>query len=305
MGELIKRIKKERAERYKKELEEWHLACKTAQREGKKKPPKPKPPKELPPITEEDLKNLPDIPKEWRWVRLGEVGTIYSGGTPSTKKSEYWGDEIPWITPADLSGYKRKYIKKGKKSISRLGLENSSAVLMPEGTVLFSSRAPIGYVAIAANPLATNQGFKSVYPFKGFIGDFIYYYFKFAKELIEEMGSGTTFKEISAKVFSLIPFPVVPLPEQQKIVEEIEYRLSIADKLEETVDKLLKLAEKLSQSYLKHAFEGKLTEEWRKQNPDLISGENSVERLLEKIKEEKYVSKKQNRSVRHEVGYGS
>ncbi len=104
---------------------------------------------------------------------------------------------------------------------------------------------------------------------------------------------------------SCLYIPLPPLPEQQKIVEEIEYRLSIADTLEGTVDKLLKLAEKLKQSYLKYAFEGKLTEEWRKQNPDLISRENSIERLLEKIKEEKYVSKKQNRSVRHEVGYGS
>ncbi len=292
---LIEKIKKEREERYQQELEEWKKACEIAKKEGKKKPPKPKPPKELPPITEEELKNLPEIPREWRWVRLGEVGTIYSGGTPSTKIPEYWGGEIPWITPADLSVYKQKYISKGRKSISRLGLENSSAVLMPAGTVLFSSRAPIGYVAIASNPVSTNQGFKNIYPYKSILSDFIYYYLKFAKELIENMGSGTTFKEVSAKIFNLIPFPLLSLSEQQKIVEEIEYRLSIADKLEETVDKLLEKAEKLKQSYLKSAFEGKLTEEWRKQNLHLITGENSVDKLLGKIKAEKEKFEKQKK----------
>ncbi len=295
---LIEKIKKEREERYKQKLEEWKRACEIAKKEGKKKPPKPKPPKELPPITEEELKNLPDIPKEWKWVRLGEVGTVYSGGTPYTKVPSYWGDEIPWITPADLSGYKHKYISKGKKSITKLGLENSSAVLMPAGTVLFSSRAPIGYVAIASNPVSTNQGFKSIYPYKTILSDFIYYYLKFAKEIIENMGSGTTFKEVSAKVFNLIPFPLLSLSEQQKIVEEIEYRLSIADNLEGTVDKLLEKAEKLKQSYLKYAFEGKLTEEWRKQNPHLITGENSVDKLIEKIKAEKEKFEKQKKEAK-------
>ena len=99
---------------------------------------------------------------EWKEYRLDEVGDIVSGGTPSTKNEDYYGNEIPWITPKDLSGYYSKYISKGERSITKLGLEKSSAKLLPKGTILFSSRAPIGYVAIAQEDLCTNQGFKNI-----------------------------------------------------------------------------------------------------------------------------------------------
>jgi len=99
-------------------------------------------------------------PEHWEIKRLDEVGDIFSGGTPSTKDEDNWGEEIIWITPSDLTGYLAKTIHKGKKSISKLGLSMSSARLMPKGSVLFSSRAPIGYVVIAGTELCTNQGFK-------------------------------------------------------------------------------------------------------------------------------------------------
>ncbi len=101
------------------------------------------------------------LPKEWRWVTLEDIGIIYSGGTPSTKEPEFWEGDISWITPADLSNYTEIYISRGKRNISKLGLDYSSATLLPKDTILFSSRAPIGYVAIAKNELATNQGFKN------------------------------------------------------------------------------------------------------------------------------------------------
>lgn len=114
--------------------------------------------------------------EDWVECELKSIGEIYSGGTPKTSISEYWGDEIPWISPADLSKYKKKYISKGKKSITQLGLEKSSAKLIPNGSILFSSRAPIGYVVIANNPLATNQGFKSIHPNNFIFNEYIYYY---------------------------------------------------------------------------------------------------------------------------------
>ncbi|MFA5153738.1 MAG: restriction endonuclease subunit S, partial [Clostridia bacterium] len=103
-----------------------------------------------------------ELPEGWEWKRLGEIGKIFSGSTPSTSNSEYFDGEIPWITPADLSNFDGIYIEHGKKNITELGLKSSSTQLLPKDTILFSSRAPIGYVAIAANPVTTNQGFKNL-----------------------------------------------------------------------------------------------------------------------------------------------
>ena len=112
------------------------------------------------------------LPKGWVKTRLGEVGFIFSGGTPSTTNPNYFDGEFPWITPADLSGYREKLIGRGRRTITQEGLKNSSAVLLPEGSLLFSSRAPVGYVAIAANPLATNQGFKNLVLANGLSTDY-------------------------------------------------------------------------------------------------------------------------------------
>ncbi|MFW5727815.1 MAG: restriction endonuclease subunit S, partial [Spirochaetia bacterium] len=151
----------------------------------------------------------------WVECQLKDIGTIVSGGTPKTKIPEYWGGDVAWITPADLSGYKSKYIKRGKKSITQQGLSNSSAKLMPAGSVLFSSRAPVGYTVIAANSLATNQGFKSIVPYSFILSDFLYYYFRSIKSLAESRATGTTFKELSASSFSILPVTFPPLPEQR------------------------------------------------------------------------------------------
>jgi len=99
---------------------------------------------------------------------MGDVNVVVGGGTPSTADlSNYENGEVPWITPADLSGYREKFIGRGQRNITRKGLENSGARLMPRGTVLFSSRAPIGYVAIEANEISTKKGFKSFIPPEG------------------------------------------------------------------------------------------------------------------------------------------
>ena len=129
----------------------------------------------------------------WEVLTLGDVGEIISGGTPSTSVAEYWGDEINWISPSDLTGYKKKTIKKGAKSITKLGLKNSSARLMPEGSVLFSSRAPIGYVAIAAEELSTNQGFKSIVPHDFISSEYLYYFLSASKQKAENFQASLNF----------------------------------------------------------------------------------------------------------------
>lgn len=184
--------------------------------------------KPLPEITDDEKPF--EIPDSWEWVRLEEIGSVIGGGTPKTKIIEYWDGTIPWITPADMK-FIGKYAKGGKRNISSLGLQKSSAQLMPEGTVLFSSRAPIGYIAIADNDISTNQGFKSIVPFDMRCNEYIYYCLQARLNDIKHRASGTTFKEISGAEFgkTMIPFP--PLAEQHRIVARIEELLPLCRQL--------------------------------------------------------------------------
>ena len=135
---------------------------------------------------------------EWKTYKLSEIGSIVGGATPSTTVDTYYNGDIPWLTPKDLSNFHERYIERGERNITKSGLNSCSAQLLPAGSVLFSSRAPIGYVTIAKNPIATNQGFKSIIPNPEKVDSlFLYYLLKYSKDNIEAMGSGTTFKEVS------------------------------------------------------------------------------------------------------------
>ena len=179
---------------------------------------------------------LYQIPDNWKWVTLGSVAKVVGGGTPSTKNKAYYENgDIPWISPADLSNYSEIYISRGAKNISRLGLEKSSAQLLPAETVCLSTRAPIGYVVIAKNPLSTNQGFRNFLPSPSYLPRYLYWYLKGNKDLLESRASGTTFLELSGSKAAKIEFPLAPLAEQQRIVERIESLLSKLDKAEEKI----------------------------------------------------------------------
>ena len=111
--------------------------------------------------------------------RVCEIGEVVGGGTPSTDIDEYWNGSIPWISPKDLTGYSSVFISEGENNISEAGLNKSGTRLLPKNTLLFSSRAPIGYVAIAQNPLCTNQGFKSIICNERIVDPlYLYYYIK-------------------------------------------------------------------------------------------------------------------------------
>ncbi len=172
--------------------------------------------------------------------KISEIGIVVSGATPKTSNKDNFGGEIPWLTPADLSGYQDKYIARGARNISQQGYDNCSTQLMPAGTVLFSSRAPIGYVAIAKNPICTNQGFKSIVPNSDVDSEFLYYQLIYLRKQIQDMGSGTTFKEISAKTLAKVEVIVPPLPEQKRIVARIEELFSELDKAGETLQTIKK-----------------------------------------------------------------
>lgn len=166
----------------------------------------------------------------WKTYKLGDIGTIVGGATPSTFIDKYYGGNIPWLTPKDLSNFHERYITQGERNITQEGLESCSAQLLPQNTILFSSRAPIGYVAIAKNPVATNQGFKSVIPNEKIVSYlFLYYLLVYNKNRIEAVGSGTTFKEVSASTMRNIPISLPPLAEQKRIADILG---AIDDKIE-------------------------------------------------------------------------
>lgn len=149
---------------------------------------------------------LGEIPKGWKVGTISDLGEVVGGSTPSKKNPGYYTERgIPWITPKDLSENKRKYISRGTIDITNEGYKSCSTRLMPKGTVLFSSRAPIGYVAVAKNDVTTNQGFKSIVPKKHIGTEYVYYFLKFYTELIESRASGSTFKEISGSEMKKIP----------------------------------------------------------------------------------------------------
>ncbi len=188
---------------------------------------------------------------EWKEYVLDDIGEIVGGGTPSTKNEEFYGNDISWITPKDLSGHTSKYISKGERSITNLGLAKSSAKLLPKGTVLFSSRAPIGYVAIASNELSTNQGFKSIVCNPDIANnEFIYYRMKMAKQELESIAGGSTFKEVSGKVMKEFKINLPPLEEQEKIANILS---SLDDKIELN-NGMNKTLEEMAQALFKRWF---------------------------------------------------
>ena len=193
---------------------------------------------------------------DWKECTLSDLGTIVGGATPSTKdSSNYEKGTIAWITPKDLSTHTERFISFGERNITEKGLKSCSAQIMPKNSVLFTSRAPIGYVAISSNECCTNQGFKSIVPNENTDFMFLYYLLKFNKDNIENMGSGTTFKEVSGNTMKNIKVKVpANKTEQSKIAavlssldEKIELNNRINDNLEQQAQVLFKqlFAEKI------------------------------------------------------------
>jgi type I restriction enzyme S subunit len=186
--------------------------------------------------------------EEWKEYKLEEIGTIVGGATPSTKEPHNYDGNISWITPKDLSNNSGRYISRGERMITSEGYNSCSCKMLPKGSVLFSSRAPIGYVAIASNELCTNQGFKSIIPDEQFVDStFLYYLLVYNKVLIEGLGSGTTFKEVSGNVMKNVVVKIPCLEIQRQIAsvlssldDKIEVNRRINDNLEQQAQALFK-----------------------------------------------------------------
>jgi type I restriction enzyme S subunit len=234
------------------------------------------------------MEDVLTLPSSWVQVTVADIGKVVSGGTPSTKENSYWGGNINWISPSDLTGYCSKYISKGAKSITQQGLKNSSATIMPSGSIHFSSRAPIGYTVISSCDMTTNQGFKSLVPAQGVFNEYIYYYFKSAKQLAESKATGTTFKEISGTAFGKLPVPLPPTNEQHRIVAKIEELFSELDKGIENLKTARAQLKVYRQALLKHAFEGKLTAQWRKENQDKLETADALQKRIQQERAQRY-----------------
>ena len=178
---------------------------------------------------------------EWIECTLNDLGEIVGGATPSTQREDYYGGDISWITPKDLSSLQGRYISRGERNITKKGLASCSAQLMPPKTILFTSRAPIGYVAIAEQTVCTNQGFKSIVPKAKVNPLFLYYLLVYNKEAIEAMGSGTTFKEVSGKAMRAVK---VHIPSDMQSQIKIA---SLLDSIDSKIEANAKLNDNLQQ----------------------------------------------------------
>ena len=213
---------------------------------------------------------------------MGTLSKIVGGGTPRKAKLEHNYDEdgTAWITPADLSGYTQTYIKSGRRSLSEIGFKNSSAKIMPKGTVLLSSRAPVGYCAIAANDISTNQGFKSILPSVAHEPRHMRYYLLASKRYLEQNASGTTFSELSGASVKSLLFPIAPLAEQERIVDKIDKLFSSIEAGERAIAQARAGVARYRKAILKAAVTGELTADWRDENPTTESAKDLLARIL-------------------------
>ena len=195
------------------------------------------------------------IPGSWEWVSVADVGRIVGGSTPATNVPEYFAENgIPWITPADLTGYTDTYIAKGRRDLSQIGYSSCSATLLPPGTVLFSSRAPIGYCAISANEISTNQGFKNLILEDNIDPEYVRHYLLGAKEYAESKASGTTFLELSSKRVGALALPIAPIHEQTRIVAKLDNLTSRIAATRLALERIFDLIEHHRQLVVDNAF---------------------------------------------------
>lgn len=175
------------------------------------------------------------VPLSWLWCRPNQVGVIVGGGTPPTSDGDnfaFAGMGTPWLTPADMRKHHGGPIERGARDLTPKGLAASSATLLPKGTVLFTSRAPIGYVAVASGDVTTNQGFKSLVPSSAIDSDYAAIYFRAFVPWFEARASGTTFKEVPAKLLATFPLPLPPIAEQHRIVAKVDELMALCDEFE-------------------------------------------------------------------------
>ena len=234
--------------------------------------------KSLPAISEDEIPF--DIPESWEWVRLNDISSITSGGTPARTNSSFWNGNIPWVKIGDI---RNKYISTTEEKISERGLNSSSAKIFPRGTILYTIFATIGTVGILNIDAATNQAVAGVTFFGEYSRDYMYYVLIGLKDILVSKGKGMAQMNINLTILKNTPIPIPPLAEQKRIVEKIEELMPLIEdygKAEEQLSKLnAEFPDKLRKSILQQAVQGKLTERDPADEP--------ASELLKRIKTEK------------------
>ncbi|RZN53830.1 4'-phosphopantetheinyl transferase [Escherichia sp. E10V10] len=230
-------------------------------------------------------------PPGWKWYKLIKLAQLESGHTPRKTVPEYWENgDVPWISLQDIRAAHGKKIYKTKFMPTQKGIDNSSARLLPEGTVCFSRDISVGYVTIMGKRMATTQHFANWICGNELKNKYLMFAFMAAKQHLTNSGQGTTVKTIYMPALKELMILIPSLSEQAEIVRRVEQLFAYADTIEKQVNNALARVNNLTQSILAKAFRGELTAQWRAENPELISGENSAAALLEKIKAERAAS---------------
>ncbi len=176
---------------------------------------------------------------DWREVTIGEIADVVGGSTPPTKAPDNFDGDIPWLTPKDLSGPHNRYVEGGERNLSRRGLKSCSAKLLPTGSVLLSTRAPIGYVALAKNPIATNQGFLGILCKEEASAEYVYYWLIQNTAELKRHASGSTFQELSGTSLKNLHLRLPPLSEQRAITHvlgTLDDKIELNRRMNETLE---------------------------------------------------------------------
>lgn len=194
------------------------------------------------------------LPNGWRWVKLGEVCNVFGGSTPDSGNKEFWDGHIVWVTPTDLGKLSEIEIISTARSITNSGLQSCGTEIIPKGAVIMSSRAPIGYLAIAGVSLCTNQGCKSFIPGPEIDSIFLFWTLKKSIPDVQALGSGATFKEVSKSALQQFEIPLPALPEQQRIAGVLKKQMAAVDKARKAAQERLEAVKALPAAFLRQVF---------------------------------------------------
>ena len=195
------------------------------------------------------------LPLGWKWTKLGDICQVVGGSTPHTSESSYWNGEIPWVTPTDLGRLETETITESDRHITSAGLKSCSTQMLPIGTVVMSSRAPIGHLAIAGMKLCTNQGCKSFVPNPGVDSYFLYWSLRKSMPSIQRLGSGATFAEVSKTSLQSFVISLPSLREQKRIVAILNDQLAAAQAVRTAAEERLEATQALHKAFSKAVFE--------------------------------------------------
>jgi type I restriction enzyme S subunit len=221
-----------------------------------------------------------DLPRGWAWATIGAFAEVIGGSTPPRHEPRYFGGDIIWLTPTEVPKETVSVLKDSREHLTEAGFKASGVRWIPEGSILLTSRASIGYTAIAGTCLTTNQGFASFVVSGGFEAKYLAWWLKSEKSNLEGLAGGTTFKEISKTVLKTVSVPIPPLAEQRRIVAAIEQQFTRLDAGVAALRRAQTALKRYRAAVLKAAVEGRLTDDWRRAHPDAEPAATLLARIL-------------------------